>query len=95
MAIISKLALNESISFASDFVPIEPVRLQHARQAYKEAAEEIFRMCYEIQVTGQLVDPFLLTKTLLRFLRARADREYLEAQKNCGPQPPSAAHETL
>ena len=95
MAIISKLAINESIAFASDSVPIDPVRLQHARQAYKEAAEEIFRMCYEIQVTGCLVDPFVLTKTLLRFLRARADREYLEAQKNCGPQPPSAAHETL
>jgi len=39
-------------------------------------------MCYEIQVTGCLADPFLLTETLVTFLRARANREYLEAHNS-------------
>jgi hypothetical protein len=54
--------------------------LEHARTLYRNIAEELFELCYAIQVTGKLPDPVLLTETLLEYWQARALAEALTLQ---------------
>ena len=54
--------------------------LEHARTLYRNAAEELFELCYAIQVTGKLPDPVLLTETLLEYREARVLTEALTRQ---------------
>ena len=47
-------------------------RLGCARSRYKRVSEELFEVCYRIQVTGKLPDPVLLTNLLLQYREARS-----------------------
>ena len=47
---------------------------------YRDAAEELFQLCYTIQVTGRLPDPVFLTETLIQYRQARALTEALALQ---------------
>src|ERR1051325_6892339 len=57
--------------------------LEHARTLYRNAAQELFDLCYAIQVTGKLPDPVLLTETLLQYRQARVLAEALNRQAAC------------
>jgi len=54
--------------------------IQRARRMYRDASEELFQLCYLIQVTGRLPDPVLLTETLVHYRHARALTEALNIQ---------------
>jgi len=54
--------------------------LEHARILYRNATQELFDLCYAIQVTGKLPDPVLLTEALLEYRQARALAEALTLQ---------------
>lgn len=54
--------------------------VEHARMLYRNAAKELFDLCYSIQVTGKLPDPVLLTETLIQYRQARALAEALTLQ---------------
>ena len=43
-----------------------------ARFMYKKSCEELSELCYQIQQTGSLPDPGLLTNAILQFRQARA-----------------------
>ena len=54
--------------------------LEHARTLYRNAAQQLFDLCYAIQVTGKLPDPVLLTEALLEYRQARVLAEALNRQ---------------
>ena len=79
MSIFSKREANVSRAVSVDASPIAE-GLERARSLYRDAAEELFALCYTIQVTGMLPDPVLLTETLLQYRQARALTEALNLQ---------------
>ena len=55
-------------------------QLQFARSAHKSACEELSRLCYEIQVTGEFPDPVLLAQAILQYRETRALLEQRPAE---------------
>ena len=47
---------------------------------YKRASEELSELCYQIQRTGSLPEPGLLTNAILQFRQARALVQTLEGR---------------
>lgn len=54
--------------------------LQRARRMYRRASEELFQLCYAIQVTGELPHPVSLTESLIQYRQARALLQALDVQ---------------
>ncbi len=44
-----------------------PERLKQARIVYRGAREKLFDLCYEIQVTGVVADPVVLTEAVIDY----------------------------
>ncbi len=67
--------------------PLEAVSaeqgLQRARRIYRDISEQLFALCYSIQVSGELPDPVLLTEMLLQYRYAVALIEALHLQFTC------------
>lgn len=59
----------------------EPItrRLSHAVSAHKRASDRLFDLCYEIQVTGKLPAPAILTEAIIEQREAKARVELLQA----------------
>jgi len=77
MSVFSISSFTTKTKTAGVSEPIPP-RLGCARSVYKRASEELFEVCYRIQVTGKLPDPTLLTKLLLQYREARSLVEILD-----------------
>ena len=55
-------------------------RLQFARRAHKHSCEELFQLCYEIEVTGEFPDPAALVRAILQYRETRALLEERSAE---------------
>ncbi len=47
-------------------------QLQFARSVHQRACEELFLLCYEIQVSGEFPDPAVLAQMILHYRETRA-----------------------
>src|SRR5579859_1766944 len=84
---LSKSAASVSTSLTSVHRDAISESLSQARTVYKEAAEQLFIMCHQIQVTGRLPQPTSLTQVLARFLQAHTQVELLEDLRKTVPEP--------
>jgi hypothetical protein len=82
---LSKSAASASTSLTSFHRDAISESLSQARAVYKEAAEQLFIMCHQIQVTGQIPQPTPLTKVLARFLQAHTEVALLEDLRKSMP----------
>jgi len=77
MGVFSKSSIHPKTIAIGITEPASP-RLGSARSMYKHVSEDLFEVCYRIQVTGSLPDPVLLTNLLLQYREARSLVEILD-----------------
>ena len=76
MGVFSKSSIHPKTIAIGITEPASP-RLGSARSMYKQVSEDLFEVCYRIQVTGKLPDPVLLTNLVLQYREARSLVEVL------------------
>jgi hypothetical protein len=66
-------------------------QLQSARSAHKSSCEELFRLCYQIQATGEFPDPTPLAQAILQYRATRALLEECSAGPRADASPKSGS----
>ena len=80
MSILSKLSNLPARPVRDEEIEAASENLKLARHAYQQSSMELFELCHQIQISGELPGPPVLTRAVAKFRHAREIMETMEAE---------------